>query len=119
MTTAELLSDFDFPPGDRHADLLLIRLFCLYLADHVYGLSDAISFREWLLGIAETARLTRASAPELSLRQELVPPRSPAPPRRYNARGCPDCDHEHEGREECGKYLGEGKFCHCPTKVHA
>lgn len=30
---------------------------------------------------------------------------------------CPDCRHEHEGRDECGHYLGEGKFCKCPTKV--
>jgi len=32
---------------------------------------------------------------------------------------CPDCFHEHEGREECGHYLGEEKFCHCPSKVSA
>ncbi len=29
---------------------------------------------------------------------------------------CPDCDHVHECREECGFYLGEGKFCHCPSR---
>jgi hypothetical protein len=32
---------------------------------------------------------------------------------------CPDCDHEHIGREECWFYLGEEKFCRCPSKVRA
>lgn len=36
-----------------------------------------------------------------------------------SARTCPDCDHEHEGRDQCGYYLGEGKFCKCPSKVIA
>lgn len=40
-------------------------------------------------------------------------------PRRPHDAMCPDCDHEHEGRTECSKYLGEGKFCHCESKVTA
>jgi hypothetical protein len=32
---------------------------------------------------------------------------------------CPECDHVHESRNECSKYLGEGKICHCEAKVTA
>lgn len=32
-------------------------------------------------------------------------------------RTCPDCKHEHEDKTECKKYLGEGRFCPCETKV--
>ena len=32
---------------------------------------------------------------------------------------CPDCDHVHEDRSECGHYLGEEKFCRCEAKVAA
>ncbi len=30
---------------------------------------------------------------------------------------CPDCGHEHiPGGDRCGHYLGEGKFCECPSR---
>jgi hypothetical protein len=32
---------------------------------------------------------------------------------------CPDCQHVHEDRQECGHYLGEEKFCRCEAKVTA
>ena len=34
-------------------------------------------------------------------------------------RACSECGHEHEGKNECSKYLGEGKFCHCESRVTA
>jgi hypothetical protein len=42
----------------------------------------------------------------------------PAQPRWDHT--CPDCHHEHAPRGDvCGEYLGEGKFCHCPSRVAA
>jgi hypothetical protein len=32
---------------------------------------------------------------------------------------CSDCGHVHEGKTECGHYLGEEKFCRCEAKVTA
>ena len=32
---------------------------------------------------------------------------------------CPDCHHEHEGMQECLFYEGEGRVCHCTSKVSA
>ena len=29
---------------------------------------------------------------------------------------CPDCQHEHGLGETCRYYLGEGKFCECPSR---
>lgn len=40
-------------------------------------------------------------------------------PRAQRDYTCPDCHHEHEGRDECQHYLGEGKFCLCESKVRA
>lgn len=56
MTPRELLSDFDFGPGDSRQALLYARLLLHCLADHVYDLRDAGDFREWLLELAEAAR---------------------------------------------------------------
>lgn len=52
---------------------------------------------------------------QLALEQEARRPADPAP-RDYT---CPECGHEHETRDECKKYLGEGKFCPCEAKVTA
>lgn len=67
-------------------------------------ISDArVSALEWVLREAE------------SLKEETLTPAS-VPHRDHT---CPDCHHEHEGRNECSHYLGEGKFCHCESKVPA
>lgn len=118
MNSLDLLSDAPLPPGDKYAALLQIRLFCLYLADHVYDLSDACKFRERLLDLAEAARYMSRIPPstEVQLSTELRTCRKVTPVRDHR---CPDCDHQHETREECGFYLGEGKFCHCPVRAAA
>jgi hypothetical protein len=56
MTPSELLSDFDFGPGDPRQGFLTICLYSLYLADHVSELRDATDFRQWLLDLALAAR---------------------------------------------------------------
>src|SRR5258708_5158959 len=110
MNAHELLSDAPQAPGDSRANLLYARLLLTYLADPVYELSDASKFREWLRALAGEARNISASADRV--------PRMPQP--RYAMHPpCPDCDHEHSGREECGHYLGEGKVCKCPSKAPA
>lgn len=58
------------------------------------------------------------SPPALELRTALQTTRTPQV-RWPTEPACPDCDHVHEGRGECGHYLGEEKFCHCPSKVSA
>jgi hypothetical protein len=35
----------------------------------------------------------------------------------WERHNCPDCGHEHEGKIECGFYLGEEKFCRCESKA--
>jgi hypothetical protein len=32
---------------------------------------------------------------------------------------CQHCHHQHEGRDECMKYLGEERICRCTEKVSA
>jgi hypothetical protein len=132
MNAHQLLSDFELGPGDRRATLLQLKLFVRYLADNLYEatlnsgerVSDATAFKLLLHELAEEVRMLAGSphGTEVSLtlecgtRSKVTPP---PPQQRWNPRICPDCDHEHEGREECGKYLGENRFCHCPSKVAA
>lgn len=116
MTARELMADFDLGPGDPRQSLLYARLLLTYLADHVYTaelangtpLRDASDFSRWCLELAaEAAKIGK------------LPQGTEAPQGLRNRHACPECEHEHEGREECGFYLGEGKFCHCPSKVTA
>jgi len=67
---------------------------------------------EWVL--AEAASLVE-EVPE-PLNTAAQPLRSTG---RVRDHSCPECQHEHEGRTECSKYLGEGKFCRCEAKVTA
>jgi hypothetical protein len=60
-------------------------------------------------------RVQSSDGPKLQLFTEQTR-RTPPPQSRWRNGSCPDCYHEHEGPEECGFYLGEGKFCKCPTK---
>jgi hypothetical protein len=57
MTPTELLIDFELGPGDPRQSLLQILLFSRYLADHVDDLRDAGDFKQFLLDIAEAARI--------------------------------------------------------------
>lgn len=59
-----------------------------------------IAALEWVLQEAEAIKLD-STAPRV---------------RDYT---CPECQHEHESKSECSKYLGEGRFCHCEAKVTA
>jgi len=104
-----------------HMHRLTLRLALRLLADHVRELQ--FDDGRYLSTIGDFADALRLLA-------ERIRTPEPEPVRTFGnhqlrVRGritdptCPDCVHEHEGREECGKYLGEGKFCHCPTKVPA
>jgi hypothetical protein len=112
--------------------LLYARLLLCYLADHVYvaelangaRVLDASDFSQWCRELAEEARkigkLSDSTEPSSALELRAgTSTTSPAPQKRWKSRACPDCDHEHEGREECGFYLGEERFCHCPSKADA
>jgi hypothetical protein len=112
MTPNDLVSDFPIPPGHDREFLLYTRLLLRYLADHAYSaelrsgakLRDAIDFKMWFEEMAEACRSQTikagGSAPELRL--ELQQQKS-----------CPICDHVHEGKDQCGRYLSELRFCKC------
>ncbi len=98
-----------------------------YLADHAHELrlisgdrlNDILDFAAFLRELAAALRFPESTevpdrpdsrpSPKVTLRESQP---------RWSRR-CPDCDHEHEGRNECSYYLGEGKFCQCETKVTA
>jgi hypothetical protein len=107
---------------DRQEYRLFLRAALHHIADHWYQLqlldgqrmNDATDAALGLRELAEAARVP-GTEPE-SMPAPKVTQR-PAQPRWD--RTCPDCAHEHEGRNDCGKYLGEGKFCQCESKVTA
>lgn len=133
MNVPELVSDLPLGPGEVRSNLLFARLLMHYLGDHLRDVTLADG--RYLCSVGDFVALCQEvveeirkighspESTEVSLRLECgtgTKVTSPAPQRRYSRSfTCPDCDHEHEGREECGKYLGEGKFCHCPSKVAA
>ena len=86
------------------------------LADrmHSFRLADG----QRLNDVTDVCALLRELSAALEFRDSsngaLVPP----PQARWKTT-CPDCHHEHEGRTDCSKYLGEEKFCRCETKVTA
>jgi hypothetical protein len=115
MKPDELISDVPFAPGHRREALLYARLLLRYLADHVYcaelasgaRVHDAIDVKRWFEELAEASRehlqKPGGSPPELrQLRQQTE---------------CPLCDHIHQGREECGAYLSELRFCKCTHRL--
>lgn len=73
----------------------------LRLADG-QSLNDGLDFSAILRELAEASVLTQAPRPAMQLN-----------------RTCPDCRHEHEGKDECGYYLGEMKSCRCTSQVLA
>ncbi len=104
-----------FPVEFRREVLLTARQVFRFQADNLFDAqfsnghpvrqSDILGARRWLDQLIEAAEL--AAKPE----GIAVPfPRDHV---------CPDCKHEHETREECKKYLGEGRFCPCMAKVTA
>jgi hypothetical protein len=117
MKPSELISDAPFPPGHQRETLLSARLLLRYLADHIYSaelesgarIHDLLDMKRWLEEIAEASRAlsqkTGVSAPELRLELRQQPE-------------CPLCGHVHQGRQECGVYLSELRFCKC-TAVEA
>src|SRR6266849_8102088 len=116
MNSKDLLSDFDFGPGDPRPSLLLLKLFTRYLADNVYDstlnsgerISDATAFKIWLRELSEAARtLTLETA------GKKLPP---SPQRRWNE-FCPDCGHIHIEDSECGFPQGGGRVCRCERAV--
>ena len=118
MTAQELIdSFFSNPAYDVREYRLFARLFLRHLAEHTHELRlaagericDVSDVTAGLKELAEAALAEPRLAVKLTRRQEQP---------RWD-RTCPDCDHEHEGRNACEKYLGEGKFCQCESKVHA
>lgn len=94
-----------------------------YLADHEHELilsdrrrlSDGIDFSSFLRELGAACDfIAERKAASVPLVPVVLPRRAPR-----TDLTCPDCDHEHEGREECGKYLGEATFCRCTSKVLA
>jgi hypothetical protein len=96
--------------------------FRLKTGHRVFTLDDAVQF---LYELAEAVKLSEfpegtvfpPSAKVLQM-AESKPKVTPMPQRRWD-HVCPDCDHQHEEREKCNRYLGEGRFCQCPSKVTA
>jgi len=117
MNSHDLLSDFQFAPGDPRQAQLQLRLFLLYLADHVYHLRDATDFRKFLLDMAEAIRQESqaASGPQLSPGPKVRPPFQQ---RRWNE-FCPECGHIHADETECGFPIGGGRICRCERAVVA
>lgn len=110
MKASDFLAKFPLAPGDPRERALFLRLVLRYIADNLYSfqredgrpLRDAIDYKEFF---------------ERAVCLAYIPPEKSRPvPRDYT---CPDCQHEHEGRDECKVYLGEGRFCPCEAKVRA
>jgi len=123
MTARELLDEILSQGPHSDALPLECRLIFRQVADNLHQLrlrngaalrdtSDVHEFFREL--IAELAPAPKNGKPP-SLRQELRQEQ----PRWKRDPVCPACDHVHEDRTECKKYLGEGKFCPCEEKVPA
>ena len=99
-----------FPAEFRREVLLTARLIFQFQHDNLFDAqfadarpvrqSDILGQREWFEQLAEAAN-----------RSILFPVQ--------RDHICPDCGHEHEDKRECKKYLGEGRFCPCESKVPA
>jgi len=133
MTAKEVISDLRLM-GPQ--DLCVI---FAYLGEHLFGCETADGnvvlrsvtterAQRFLCELSEEAR--KSESTEVPLRAELSTRLSVTgcgvrrqdreeQPRWKSDPVCPDCNHVHEGRAECSKYLGEGKFCKCESKVTA
>lgn len=74
-------------------------------------LRDASDWKEFLHEVGDALAEAAAAVPG------CISPRMNLRPLRDHT--CPDCGHEHEDKAECKKYLGEGRFCPCESKVPA
>lgn len=75
--------------------------------EHMAAISAGrISALEWVLREAESIKMET-----LVVRDQVRD--------QVRDHACDDCRHEHQGKTECGHYLGEGKFCKCEAKVTA
>ncbi len=102
-----------FPVEFRREVLLTARQVFRFQADNLFDAqfsnghpvrqSDILGARLWLDQL-ETAA------------EQALRPQGMAVPYDHT---CPDCGHEHEDKAECKKYLGEGRFCPCESKVTA
>jgi hypothetical protein len=109
MTARELIDNFFQRTRDDHDLRLFARLLLHNLADHWHALR-----------LADGQRVNDNSDGSLALRElaeAALAPIPGKPPIRDHT--CPDCGHEHEAKEYCSKYLGEGKFCQCESRVTA
>ena len=101
---------FATPMTDTRECRLFARILLHKIADVTHDLrladgqsiNDGLDFSAILRELAEAAVLTQAPRPAL-----------------FSNHTCPDCLHEHEGRNQCGHYLGEEKFCKCTSQVPA
>lgn len=101
MTSKELMAKY------RSCGEQELPVFLHFLADHWHALrlADGQALNDYMDSAAALRELAEcARIPEHTEN------------RTYR---CSDCDHEHEGKTECSKYLGEGKFCRCESKVMA
>lgn len=99
-----------------------------FLADRAYEfrladgkrITDVIDAAAWLRELAEADKVV--VFPEITVEGadgSIPAAPSPASWQLRRDHSCDDCRHEHQGKTECGHYLGEGKFCHCESKVTA
>jgi len=111
MTPKEIVSRLAPVELDR------LRLIFTFMASHAGDfelesgarLLDAGDWKEFLHEAADA--LAEAAVPS-----GVAGRMNPHPLRDHT---CPDCGHEHEDKTECKKYLGEGRFCPCESKVTA
>jgi hypothetical protein len=111
MTPDELIRDY------RDLGKQPLCVFARFLADHLYEAQrcngrlvkegDVIGVKEWLYELSD-ALVFRDFPPSTE-----VPVLKDSGTGTEVTRPCERCQHVHESASECGKYLGELKFCHC------
>jgi hypothetical protein len=106
-------------PAELHREMLLYaRIVFQTFAEHAADLRTIGGMR--LLDTSDWKEFFQEmgdAIAEVTAKPTVAP--LPAPQRMLRDHTCPDCGHEHEGKTECGHYLGEGKFCRCEAKVMA
>lgn len=102
---------------DPYEAVLYLRLAAHFFSAEFYNVlresgqpvrhSDPMGTREWFTEI------------ENACAAEIGHPRIPPKPSLRADEVCPVCFHVHEQQRECGKYLGEAKFCRCEQRMTA
>jgi len=126
MNSRQFVSGLPLGPGDPRANLFYARLLVSYFAERIYvaelangvEVHDVTDVAKFCGEVIEEARKIGQlpGSTEASLRLDS---RTPPPQLRYDPPSCPDCFHVHGQKDKCGYYLGEGNFCHCPSKAAA